>query len=179
MLFRKNYDADNAMELNTTSTADISFILLIFFLVTTSMDRNFGLMRQLPKAVPEEMEKTEKTIDRRNVCEINVGNGAILANSEKIESDKLCAQLKEFIMNPEHNPNLAESPEKHLIVVHTDGDATYDDYFKVENQIVNAYNELRQTEAQKRFGKDYRMLTERQMKSINLAIPQMVSEPGW
>ncbi len=177
MLFRKDYDADNAMELNTTSTADISFILLIFFLVTTSMDRNFGLMRQLPKSVPEDIEKTDKTIDRRNVYEINVCNGTILANGENIASDKLCAQLKEFIMNPEHNPNLAESPEKHLIVVHTDGDATYDDYFKVENQIVNAYNELRQAEAQKRFGKDYKMLTDRQVKSINLSIPQMVSEP--
>lgn len=177
MLFRKNNSAYDGMELNTTSTADISFILLIFFLVTTSMDRNFGLMRLLPRAIPENMERIDKTIDRRNVYEINIGNGIILGNGEEIESEDLSKQLKQFIMNPEHNPNLAESPEKHIIVVRTDKDAKYDDYFKVENQIVNTYNELRQTEAQRRFGKDYKMLTERQMKSINTTIPQMVSEP--
>lgn len=178
MLFKRNFRSREVPELNTTSTADISFMLLILFLVTTSMDRNFGLPYQLSKPVPENMQKEEKVVDHRNVFEIDLtADGKVLHDGEDVEIDKLCANLKEFIMNPKHDANLSESPDKHIILIKTDGDAKYEQYFAVENQIVNAYKQLRDAAAKKRFGKNYVDLTERQAKTIDEQIPQRVAEP--
>lgn len=178
MLFRKNFGKREVPELNTTSTADISFMLLILFLVTTSMDRNFGLPYQLPKHAPENLEHMEKVVDRRNVFEINIlPDGTILHNDEEIEAGALCASMKEFIMNPKHDENLSESPAKHIIMIKAADDAKYESYFAVENQVVNAYKQLRNEAAKKRFGKAYDDLNQRQLKTIDEEIPQRVAEP--
>lgn len=178
-LFSKKRGGEDAMELNTTSTADISFILLIFFLVTTSMDRNFGLVRMLPRPVPPELEKVDKYVDERNVFEIDIRaeEPKVTHNGEAVEMDKLCATLKQFIMNPDNDPGLSVSPEEHIIMINSDEAANYESYFEVENQVVNAYRELRKEMAQKRYGKDYTKLNQRQMETINKMIPQRISEP--
>ena len=178
MLFKKNFGKREVPELNTTSTADISFMLLILFLVTTSMDRNFGLPYQLPKPAPENLGRIEKVVDRRNVFEIDIlDDGTILHNEEEVEADGLCASMKEFIMNLKHDENLSESPAKHIIMIKASDEAKYETYFAVENQVVNAYKQLRNEAAKKRFGKAYDDLNERQLKTIDEAIPQRVAEP--
>ena len=178
MLFRKKFRKDEVPELNTTSTADISFMLLILFLVTTSMHSNFGMMRRLPRPVPQEMERQQTVVDRRNVFELTIkADGKVMKDEEELKIEDLSARLKTFIMNPDKDANLAESPQEHIIMIKTDPDALYDTYFKVENKVVNAYRELRNEAAKKRFGKDYRQLTQRQTDMIDKMIPQRISEP--
>ncbi|MCQ2127955.1 MAG: biopolymer transporter ExbD [Bacteroidaceae bacterium] len=177
MLFKKNFSSHEIPELNTTSTADISFMLLILFLVTTSMDRNFGLPYQLSKPAPKHLEHIEKVVDRRNVFEIDLtADGKIIHNDEEVEADKLCAMMKEFIVNPKHDETLSESPAKHIILINADDNSKYESYFAVENQIVNAYKQLRNEASRKRFGKPYDALNDRQLQVIDEAIPQRVSE---
>ena len=178
MLFRKSFRKDDVPELNTTSTADISFMLLILFLVTTSMHSNFGMLRQLPRPVPPEMEKEEMVVDRRNVFELMIlTDGKVMKDDEEVRVEDLSARLRTFIMNPHHDATLAESPKEHIIMIRTAPDARYDTYFKVENQVVNAYKVVRNEAARKRFGKDYRDLTQRQTEIIDKMIPQRISEP--
>ena len=96
--------------LNQSSTADISFILLIFFLVTTSMDTDSGLSRRLPEWDPDAVEQ-EMKIKERNVMtvqvnknnEIFVKNGVI---NRVIDISELKDIAKEFIANPDDNINL-------------------------------------------------------------------------
>ena len=158
--------------LNQSSTADISFILLIFFLVTTSMDIDSGLPRRLPEWNPDEMEQ-EMKIKERNVMtvqvnknnEIYVKNGVI---NRVIEISELKDIAKEFIANPDDNPNLpviepyeiegygtVNTTIKHVISLQTDRTTNYEIYFQVQHELSKAYSELRDAWARKVFGKHY------------------------
>ncbi len=142
--------------LNQSSTADISFILLIFFLVTTSMDTDTGLSRRLPEWDPNAMEEEIK-IKERNVMTVLVNrNNEILCRGEVIDITELKDLAKEFIANPEDKANLPAKEEyeikgfgtvvttvKHVISLQTDRDTEYDIYFQVQNELSRAYNELR------------------------------------
>ena len=158
--------------LNQSSTADISFILLIFFLVTTSMDTDSGLSRRLPEWNPDEVEQ-EMKIKERNVMtvqvnkfnEIFVKNGVI---NRQIEVSELKDIAKEFIANPDDNPNLpviepfeiegygtVNTTIKHVISLQTDRTTNYEIYFQVQHELSKAYSELRDAWARKNFGKHY------------------------
>ncbi len=158
--------------LNQSSTADISFILLIFFLVTTSMDTDSGLSRRLPEWNPDEIEQ-EMKIKERNVMtvqvnkfnEIYVKNGVI---NRQIEVSELKDIAKEFIANPDDNPNLpviepfeiegygtVNTTIKHVISLQTDRTTNYEIYFQVQHELSKAYSELRDAWARRVFGKHY------------------------
>ncbi len=158
--------------LNQSSTADISFILLIFFLVTTSMDTDSGLSRRLPEWDPDAVEQ-EMKIKVRNVMtvqvnknnEIYVKNGVI---NRVIEISELKDIAKEFIANPDDNPNLpviepfeiegygtVNTTIKHVISLQTDRTTNYEIYFQVQHELSKAYSELRDAWARKNFGKHY------------------------
>ena len=158
--------------LNQSSTADISFILLIFFLVTTSMDTDSGLSRRLPEWDPDVVEQ-EMKIKERNVMtvqvnknnEIYVKNGVI---NRVIEISELKDIAKEFIANPDDNPNLpviepfeiegygtVNTTIKHVISLQTDRTTNYEIYFQVQHELSKAYSELRDAWARKNFGKHY------------------------
>ena len=98
--------------LNASSTADISFILLIFFLVTTSMDTDRGLAVRLPNP-PEDNQQDPPKIRERNSMIVNVNmNNQIMVtvakNSKEIQISELRELAKEFIANPENNPDMPE-----------------------------------------------------------------------
>ncbi|MBR3658359.1 MAG: biopolymer transporter ExbD [Bacteroidaceae bacterium] len=158
--------------LNQSSTADISFILLIFFLVTTSMDTDSGLSRRLPEWDPDAVEQ-EMKIKERNVMtvqvnkfnEIYVKNGVI---NRQIEISELKDIAKEFIANPDDNPNLpviepfeiegygtVNTTIKHVISLQTDRTTNYEIYFQVQHELSKAYSELRDAWARRVFGKHY------------------------
>ena len=158
--------------LNQSSTADISFILLIFFLVTTSMDTDSGLSRRLPEWDPDAVEQ-EMKIKERNVMtvqvnkfnEIYVKNGVI---NRQIEISELKDIAKEFIANPDDNPNLpviepfeiegygtVNTTIKHVISLQTDRTTNYEIYFQVQHELLKAYSELRDAWARRVFGKHY------------------------
>ena len=155
--------------LNTTSTADISFILLVFFLVISSMDSNKGLSRQL---APAEKNKTEETteMDRRNVLDISIGTGGQIAvDGKPVAADKLADRVERFV---------ATCPSKttHVLNVVMQPDSKYDDYFHVQDAISKAYASLRNKYAVQRFHKVYASCSAEERKTVEKAFPQRVME---
>lgn len=176
--------------LNASSTADISFILLIFFLITTSMDTDSGLARRLPQPPDKEQEDTQIDVKERNVLNVRLNAaGALMCNSEIIEISLLRDRAKEFIQNPN---DLSSLPEKsaveidllgqcyitknHVISVQTDRGTPYDVYFQVQNELVGAYNELRDELSKAKFGRPYDALNNEQQVAIRAYYPQKISE---
>lgn len=176
--------------INASSMADISFLLLIFFLITTSMDVSQGLARRLPQP-PDPNQKIEETdINQRNlfVVKINSAN-QLLVQGQETNISQLRAKAKEFIDNPNNDPNLpvlvteeieglgmvTYTPD-HVISVQNDVDTQYQAYLDVQNELVAAYNELRDAFAKKQFGKSYNELEEEEQKLVQKVYPQKISE---
>ena len=154
--------------LNTTSTADISFMLLIFFLVTTSMDSDKGLGRQLPPLSPDEQEVVQD-VDRRQIMTLHLMEGGRLTVDEKAAAidGTLRKELRHFII---------AQGSRHIIELQVDRNADYDSYFRLQNQIVRAYTELRNAAAQKKYGTPYGSCDEEQRRTIAEAYPQRIKE---
>ena len=183
--------AKKVPQINASSMADISFLLLIFFLVTTSMDVNQGLARRLPAPVPPDQKVEDKDINKRNllVVKINSAN-QLMVQGQLMEVKQLKEKAKEFIKNENDNaflPKLVEEDfgapfgvikytKDHVISVQNDVDTQYQAYLDVQNELVAAYNELREECAQKYFHKAYNELEEDQKKQIQKIYPQKISE---
>ncbi len=154
--------------LNTTSTADISFMLLIFFLVTTSMDVDKGLLRQLPSPEPQKQERQESVVDKNTLMAIHLTVGdTLLVNDKPIK----VSQLKDETIRFVHRLGT-----KHLISIESDRDADYDLYFQMQNQLMEAYNVLRNETAQKKYGKQYAALSNDQKEQVRKLCPQRITE---
>ena len=153
-------------ELNTSSTADISFMLLIFFLVTSSMDTDKGLLRQLPPLPQEQTPPTD--VRKDHVMQVTLDARDQLAVDGTLLTPR---QLKEQIMT-----FVAADRTEHVISIRTDRATTYEAYFRMQNAIVAAYAQLREAYARKRFGKGYSELVEEQRDEVNQYYPQRISE---
>ncbi|MBR3565738.1 MAG: biopolymer transporter ExbD [Paludibacteraceae bacterium] len=175
--------------LNASSMADISFLLLIFFLVTTSMDVNQGLARRLPALSDQQVEKP-KDINKRNFFYVKINSAnQLLVQGEEIDIKQLREKAKEFIENPNNASHLPVKTEEeipglgmvsytkdHIISVQNDVDTQYQMYLNVQNELVAAYNELRDDFAKQRWGKVYNELDEDQQKLVQKVYPQRISE---
>ena len=180
--------------LNTSSTADISFMLLIFFLVTTSMDTDMGLARRLPKPPEPDQEDATMDIKSRNILFVRINAAGQLwikdeMNSGFGEIQELRQRAKDFVKNEQ---NLSKWPEKHVkniellgncyvtdkhvISVQTDRGTPYDMYFQVQNELVAAYNELRNEVSKEKFGRLYENLSPEEKAAIRQYYPQNISE---
>ena len=195
-------------EINAGSMADIAFLLLIFFLVTTTMDTDTGLIRRLPPP-PEEIPDENDKVKQRNIFEILVNaNDQLLVEGEYIQVTELRAKAIDFIKtNPsypnvanESNPNYPDMPEfkmtevpvlgnmyvsKQIISLQNDNGTSYEMYIKVQNELVAAYNVLRNEFAQNKFGKSYTELVQQsgssdaakdKMRAVKKVYPQRISE---
>ena len=178
-------------EINASSMADISFLLLIFFLVTTSMDVNQGLARRLPPPIPPDQKIEDTDINKRNLFVVKINwENKLLVQGQELDIKQLRAKAKEFIANPEDKadmPKLFEEDfgqpfgtlkytKEHVISVQNDMETQYQAYLDVQNELVAAYNELREDCAQKYFHKSYTELDEEWQKKINKIYPQKISE---
>lgn len=153
--------------LNTTSTADISFMLLIFFLVTTSMDVDKGLLRQLPSPEPQKKEQ-QTVVDKANLMELRLTAGdTLLVNGKPMK----VSQLKEETIRFVHRLG-----KKHLISIESDRDADYNLYFQMQNQLMEAYSQLRNETAQKKYHRDYALLNNDQKELVRNICPQRITE---
>ncbi len=175
--------------LNASSMADISFLLLIFFLVTTSMDVNQGLARRLPAISDEQVDKPQE-INRRNFFYVKINSqNELLVQGEPLDIKQLREKAKEFIENPLNASNLPVKVEEdipglglvtytkdHIISVQNDVDTQYQMYLNVQNELVAAYNELRDDFAKQRWGKVYNELDEDQQKLVQKVYAQRISE---
>ena len=180
--------------LNTSSTADISFMLLIFFLVTTSMDTDMGLARRLPKPPEPDQEDATMDIKKRNILYVRLNfNGQLWIEDETTrgyaEISELRPRVKEFVKNEQNLSSLTEKhvknidllgqcfvTDKHVISVQTDRATPYNAYFQVQNELVAAYNELRNELAKQKFGREMQYLKEDEIKAIKQYYPQNISE---
>ena len=180
--------------LNQSSTADISFILLIFFLITTSMDTDMGLARRLPRPPEENQEDATMDIKSRNILYVRMNSAGQLWVKDEMESGyedlkNLRNRVKEFVKNEK---NLSKYPEKHVknidilgqcfvtdkhvISVQTDRGTPYAVYFEVQNELVAAYNELRNELSKQKFGRPYDALGDEEKVAVRAYYPQNISE---
>ena len=182
--------------INASSTADISFILLIFFLVTTSMDTDSGLHVRLPNPPEDNVEQEAPKVKQRNtmVVTVNMHNQimAKIGNSEarEIMLGELRQLTKEFVDNRNDDPKLPElhpvelpAPfgvqnvtKNHVISFVTDRATSYDLYFQIENELYGAYNELRDELARRTFGYGYKECNEDQQLAVRQYYKCMISE---
>lgn len=176
-------------ELNTTSTADISFMLLTFFLVTTSMDSDEGIVRQLPP-MPADKEQAVAEVERRNVMVIAIDAAdSLTCNGRPVALAGLKDAVMEFIDNKSGRADLPERvwrdipllgrcsvTANHVVFIRADRAATYKAYFAVQDAVAAAYNELRDRLARRRFARRYAECTAEQQEAVREYYPVRLSE---
>ena len=172
--------------MNATSSADIAFMLLIFFLITTSMDTDKGLARRLPPPVPKDQKKNDVDVNKRNLLVVLINSSnQILCGDQFVDIKQLKDKVKEFIENPYNDANKPEKTEedvpffgkvmtakKHVISLQNDRGTEYQAYISVQNELAKAYNELRDDVSRKKFGKAFADLDEEQQKAVQQIYPQ-------
>ena len=177
-------------EVNSSSTADMAFILLLFFLLTTSMDTDQGLARRLPEPPRPDQKKEDADIKERNILQVFVNfRDELMCGGEFISVDQLRDKAKEFIANPTNDESLPEKvavevpffgtqmvTKRHVVSLRCDRGTSYKAYIAVQNELVAADNELRNELAQQKWGKNYADLGEDQQEAIREIYPQVISE---
>ena len=176
-------------ELNTSSTADMAFLLLCFFLMTTTMDQDLGLQRRLPPMPDKNQKAQDQKVNRRNIIIVKINSAdRLLAGTEPMHVSQLKDKMKEFLDNPTNNPNLPEKEEieiegfgkamvsKGVISLQNDRGTSYEAYIAVQNELVKAVNELRDAWSMANFGKPYASLDEDRQAIVRKAGPQNISE---
>ena len=175
-------------EIPSASLADIAFMLLIFFLVTTTMDVDSGLRRRLPQWV-DQKDDENVDINERNIFVVLVNkNNDLLVEGDYERIDNLRERAKEFMENPFDDVNLPEKEPKEIpyfgevmvtkgvISLRNDLDTQYGTYLAVQNELVAAINELRDELAMRKWGKPYNNLDSEQQGAVREIYPQKISE---
>ncbi|PLX15601.1 MAG: biopolymer transporter ExbD [Marinilabiliales bacterium] len=175
-------------EINGGSMADIAFLLLIFFLVATTMDIDTGLSRQMPPYNPDAVENDDQ-IKERNVYVVLINsNDQILVEGRQMNVRDIREAAKEFIVNPQDKVNLPEKRpveidflgermvSKGIISLQNDRGTSYGMYIKVQNELIAAYNEVREEVSMREFGQHYEDLLEDKKDAIKEYYPQIISE---
>lgn len=174
-------------QLNSSSSADISFLLLTFFLLTSSINTDLGIQRRLPP--PSDPNVKPPEIHKRNTFVVKVNRAdQLLFDGQIGEINGLKARAKEFLSNPQNLPNLPEKTptdipllgrydvSKGVISLQNDRGTSYDMYFKVQNELTAAINELKDELSRARFGRAYKDCNEDQRNAVDKAIPTAISE---
>ena len=176
-------------EINSSSTADMAFILLCFFLMTTTMDQDKGLQRRLPPMPDPNQKAEDQKVNRRNIIVVKINSAdRLLAGNEPMDVSQLKDKIKEFLTNPNDDPNLPEKEEidiedfgpcmvsKGVISLQNDRGTSYQAYMAVQNELVKAVNELRDDFAMANFAKLYTKCNEDEQAIVRKAVPQNISE---
>lgn len=175
--------------LNTQSTADIAFLLLCYFLMTSTMDQQSGLQRRLPQ-MPDKNQKVEDTkVNKRNIIIVKINSSdRLFAGDQLMDVSQLKDKIKEFLTNPNDDPNLPEREKKMIegfgeypvskgvISLQNDRGTSYKAYIAVQNELVKALNEVRDDFSKQNYGKPYSALDEDKQKIVREAVPQQISE---
>ena len=184
-------------DINAGSQADIAFLLLIFFLVATTMNTDTGLARMLPPLPPEDQKQEDVKVKERNLFLVLVsGSGNIMAGTpnqqEVIGLRQLKDKAKEFIINPMDDENLPEKVDKEIqladggtwvypesqgvISLQTTRDTNYQSYIMVQNELTRAFNEVRDEVAVRKFGAKFSELNADERDAVSKAVPMKISE---
>lgn len=187
-------------EINASQMADISFLLLIFWLCSTTMSTDQGLSRRLPPPLPPNMEKPDVEVNERNIFIVLINSqNQLLVQGELMDVRQLREEAKAFILNTEndvHKPELFEvtadvldkngnvertlktiTTKNHVISLQNDRGTMYEKYIEVQNELVAAYNEVRDEYSRREFGGlTFNELTSEQQEAVQTLFPQKISE---
>ena len=153
-----------APEVNAGSMADIAFLLLIFFLVTTTIETDAGLDRMLPPIEPPE---NDVVIKQKNIFQVNISKtGQLLADGNLTALTDLRGKAMAFLENNgdgscnycskgKKDPTSSDNPAKAIISLKNDRETKYGTYITVQNELVGAYNDLRNREAERLFKRSF------------------------
>lgn len=164
-------------EINAGSMADIAFLLLVFFLVTTTMDTDKGLRVKLPPYPDPNMPPPISTQNNRNVLEVLVNSrDQLLVEGEVADIEGLTELTKAHITNDGRRGDLAESSEKAVVSLKNDRGTSYKRYIQVYNELTRAYNEVRDAYSKSMFNKEYKDLGDDNRKKVRTKYPMKISE---
>ncbi|MBR4980475.1 MAG: biopolymer transporter ExbD [Bacteroidales bacterium] len=181
--------AKKTPEINASSQADIAFLLLVFFLITTTMDVDKGLQRKLPPMPEENQQQDEVKINRRNIVVVKINaQDRIMVGSKPSDVSEIKDQIVEFLTNPNDDPNKPEKEVKFIkglgnyavskgvVSLQNDKGTLYNTYIQVQNEIVRAINEIRDQFSTQHYGKKFAQLDKDHQKIVKEAVPQNISE---
>ena len=175
-------------EINASSMADISFLLLIFFLVTTTMDTDSGITRRLPP--PVENPDMDVKVKERNILNVMINKyDKLMVNGKPCDIADLKDKTRDFITP---KPNDEKAPEvevkeiemignfmtnKGVVSLKNDRGTSYQMYIAVQNELAKAFNELREEVAMTYFKQHYNDMTDKdKVDAVNKAVPVRISE---
>jgi len=168
-------------EVNAGSMADIAFLLLIFFLVTTTIETDAGLDRMLP---PMEPPDENVVIKQKNIFTVNINkSGQLLVEEELTNLKDLRQKAMAFLDNGgdgtcnycrgRNDASSSDNPTKAIISLKNDRETKYGTYITVQNELVGAYNELRNRESQRLYGRDF---TDMEAEFLNPETPSSIRD---
>jgi len=178
-----------APEINAGSMADIAFLLLIFFLVTTTMDVDTGITRKLPPPVENQDENVD--VKDRNVLKILINShDLLLINGKPGRVENLATKVKDFMaIHPNNSayPEITEKliPElgkkipmtKGIVSLKNDRGTSYEMYINVQNELARAFNKMKDEQSLKYYGLKYdQLVDDKKISLINKLVPVRVSE---
>lgn len=175
----------SAPEVNAGSMADIAFLLLIFFLVTTTIETDTGLNRKLPPIDDEQVEPP--IIKQKNIFTVLISrDNQLLVEDELMDLKNLRKAALDFLDNGggtgdeacsyckgKRDASSSDNPDKAIISLKNERETTYSTYISVQNELVAAYNTLRNRRAEELYGAT---LTEMELDYDNTQSPQFKSE---
>jgi len=168
----------SAPEVNAGSMADIAFLLLIFFLVTTTIETDSGISRKLPP--PQEENVEPPILKQKNIFVVEVNkNNDLLVEEVPMELKDLREAAIKFLDNGggqgeeacnycqgDKDPSSSDNPTKAVISLRNNRETNYSTYISVQNELVAAYTTLRNREAERLFGKTFVQM-EKDLKDVN------------
>lgn len=176
-------------EINASSVADLAFLLLIFFLVTTTMNVDSGISRTLPQMPPENQDMSNIKVKERNLLVVLINrNDKLSVGGELMETDQLTDKVREFILNPGKSDKLPEKAikdipffgkqevSKGIISLQNDIGTSYGKYIEIQDAIARAFSIIRDEKSLSKWGKRYTDLSEDQRAAMKALVPMVISE---
>ena len=153
------------------------------------METDKGIQRRLPPMPDEKQQQQDVKVNRRNIVVVRINaQDRILAGGEPMDVTQVKSKIKEFITNPTNSESLPEKEMKEIegfgqyavskgvVSLQNDRGTSYSAYLRVQNEIVKAFNEIRDDFAMVNYGSKYADLDEEKQKIVRDAVPQSISE---
>lgn len=172
-MFNKKKEREEP-KIEGSSLADIAFLLLIFFLVATTIDIDTGIGLVLPPE-PEE-NQDPPPIKERNLLKILVNSqGQVLIEEEPSAVNEVKQKVTEFIRNPNNESDLSVSPQDAVVSIKTDRQTPYNIYINMLDEVMGAYEDIRNQAARAEFGVPFEQLKQAQKDKIKDMYPKKIS----
>jgi biopolymer transport protein ExbD len=183
-----------AGEINSSSMADIAFLLLIFFLVTTTMDVDSGMKRTLPPIADNEQQQDDVELKERNVLMVNVSKeGRIMVGTEEYmpadlnrrgDHSRMSREVLDFLSGIDRSEKKSTEIElgisceisQGVVSLKADNETKYNIYLQVQDELTHAFNVYRDMISVQAYGKPFEELNEIQAGNVRKAVPVKVSE---